>query len=251
MSKKPQAPQQNAPFPLQGEGLFGEEFWKAVDAAIEAGLEQKKSVELPPELLEQVVARPVNPMEVEHLQQIHAYLVLTNGENPVYEPPAGKPYIIRSNSGWLIHDYGPQNYIVASAGLFAYGYHPDVMKTKALNDDEGETGSSGRRARKVDYGRTGTIVQQIVDTSKDMIGLVQNRWPSAKMVDGYAGMQRMAWVVATLNDYPIVDFEPTIEDRVVLEWATRNGVDKMRVKDLMAEQRKTKGRRAPGQHPTP
>ena len=242
MAKKAKFPKPAAPLPLQGKELFGEEFWQAVDAAIETGISQKREVALPPELLKEVVARPIGQDELEHLQQVHAYLAITNSAEPVFEP-VGEPTLVRASSGWLIYDYG--NFMIASAGLFAYGYHPDALKQKAINDDD-EGGKRGRDAR--DYSRTGTIVQQIVDTSKDMLGLVQQRWPAAKMVAGYPGMQRMAWVVATLNNYPIVDFEPTIEDRVVLEWARRNGVDKLRVKDIVAEH---KARRAPGQQPQP
>lgn len=250
MSDEPKKPLPDAPLlPLQGEDLFGPKFWVAVEETIAAGQAERKTVELPLELLEEVITRPISQAEIEHLQQIHAYLVITDGSKPVYEP-SGPATLVRASSGWLIHDHG--NYLTASAGLYAFGYHPDVLKQKAINDpdeEDEEGGGSGRRAEAIDYSKTGTIVQQIADTARDMIGLVEHRWSSVKILEGFPAMQRMAWVVANLNEYPVVDFEPDMADRVVLEWARRNGADKLRLKDLLAERKGSRLPTRPGRNP--
>lgn len=248
MSDTPQKPHSDAPLlPAQSDDLFGPKFWEAVEETIATGQAQRKSIELPLELLEEVIARPISQAEIDHLQQIHAYLIITDGSKPVYEP-TGPATLVRASSGWLIHDHG--NYLSASAGLYAYGFHPDVLKQKAINDpDEEDEGGSRRREVKIDYSQTGTIVQQIADTARDMVGLIQNRWPCVKILEGFPAMQRMAWVVAQLNEYSVVDFDPSIADRVVLEWARRNGADKLRLRDLLAERRGSRVPGRPGRNP--
>ncbi len=226
---------------LQGDNLFGNSFWEAVDQAIKEGLDYQSYLAELPELLKEVITRPLSGDDVEYLQKIHAYLAITNPERPMFEPE-GEAAIWRSTSGWLIYDYG--NYIVTSSGIFAYGYHPDSLKQKAINDLPDD--DKGGRRRKIDYNQTGTITQQIVDTSRDVLTLAQQRWPSAQMVEGYPNMRRMAWVIATLNDFTIEGFNPSVEDRVVLEWARRNGADRLISKDTKHLRDRRPKQRRPG-----
>ena len=215
--------------------LFGKAFWEAVDIQIEESLkrehENKISLELkfPPQTIEQIITRPISRQEVDYQLRCYAYLELCNADQ-LSDLPSGKPNaLIRSVSGWLIHDYG--NFLCSSPGKLRYGYHPEANDGLAINDGVYKPDDEENLDISIPK-KTGTIVQQFVDTAKDMVALAKDRWPAAHIVSGWYAMQRAAWIIGLLNEYLIQGFDATPEDNVVLYWANKYGNKRLSITDI-------------------
>ena len=61
--------------------------------------------------------------------------------------------------------------------------------------------------------------QQIIETAKELMEMAKGRWDSAKILEGFYGMKRAAWVAASLKGVKLDGFEPTEDDQVVYNWA--------------------------------
>lgn len=125
----------------------------------------KRSEGLPvPELN---LERDITPQELENLKLHYAFVQIMNPQDVTDH---GTIRFIRSNSGWLILDYG--NAMTASPGgsLFDHGTYE--------KDEKGEL-------KRICSGK-GTITKQIIDTAADMVKLAKEdcKWPLLHLVDG-------------------------------------------------------------------
>ncbi len=217
---------------VSGKQKYDEAFWEAAAKIMARSAEKKQKYDVPQEILQALVDRPISTAEVDHLLEQYAYLEICNADARHFDTDK-EPTLIRSESGWLIHDYG--DLLVASSGLMSYGHHPEMKRYPAINDEwskpDPEEGDGGAGEEPLIPEGNGTIVQQFTDTAKDMVALAQERWTKGRIRSGYTSMQRMAWIIGLLNRYPLDGFEPNNEDKVVLVWAKRNGMDRLMIQD--------------------
>ena len=189
------------------QGKTPEEFWRAIEAG--------EGIDLTEALAKQVASRPISPIEMDYLLKKYAYLEICDREDPRYEG-GGSPKFVRSRSGWLIHDHG--NFCCISPGRFLYGYHPSGKDGLAINDREDDDGGEGGGGDPFLWGE-GNPTRMIVESARDMVYYAMSKWSGIQMVAGHQMMQRMAWIVAQLHDYPLEGYEPSIEDEVIYDWA--------------------------------
>jgi hypothetical protein len=148
-------------------------------------------------LNEQALTRSVTSVELAYVLRNHAFLEISDAS--LYEVKAIDPEkltFVKSKSGWLIHDHG--SLLRASPGRLLYRHH------NAFNENE-QDGSGGGVG-------IGTIVQQYVDTARDMLTIAQNRWLGAKVLSGYRPMQFAAYLIAQASHYILEGVELTEEE---------------------------------------
>ena len=145
--------------------------------------------------------RPVTPQEFYALLSLYPYLeVCSKG---AFMPPLGtEPTIITTKNGWKIYDYGD---------VMATGCHELIARLWVEEDSEDGGGEGG--------GDYGTIVKQSAEVVKYMFMLAKQKgWPSSEIISGHYPLQRLYWAFAMLSNYKIDNFNPGLEDYVVLRW---------------------------------
>ncbi|MDF2868352.1 MAG: hypothetical protein K0S11_1822 [Gammaproteobacteria bacterium] len=160
------------------------------------------------------LTRPVTSIELAHVLRHYAYLEI--GDASIYELKSVDPEGVKftkSKSGWLIHDHG--SVLRASPGRMLYRSHNAFA---GESDDESGGG--------VGYG---TIVQQYVDTTRDMLTIAQARWPGARVLSGYRPMQFAAYLIAQASHYILEGIELTDEETRTYQYV------KQRVQAILSE----------------
>lgn len=177
----------------QSSAFFDQSFWDELKK-----LETGDEWSLIADLGKQAITRNVTSAELEYILRNYAYLEISDAAN--YDPKLVDPQQVtfsKSRSGWLIHDHG--TVLRASPGILTYRYHNLFNETKdPMADDD-----------KIGYG---TIVQQYVDTTRDMLKIAQSRWPGAKVLSGYRPMQFAAYLIAQAAGYLLEGVELTNEE---------------------------------------
>ncbi len=162
-------------------------------------------------VIKTALTRPVTSVELAHVLRNYAYLEISDAS--VYELKSidlAQLKFIKSKSGWLIHDHG--SVLRASPGKMLYHSH------NAFEDD----GAGGG----VGYG---TIVQQYVDTARDMLTIAQSRWLGAKILSGYRPMQFAAYLIAQASHYILEGIELSNEEARTYQYV------KQRVQAILRE----------------
>jgi|GEM_PF-2411572 len=173
--------------------FFEQSFWDELKR-----LEEGDEWSVIASLGKQALTRPVASIELEHLLRNYAYLEICDAS--LYEFKSINPeklVLTQAKSGWLIHDHG--SILRASPGRMLY-------RTSQADDDEDDDqgGDSG--------GGVGTVVQQYVDTTRDMLSIAQTRWHGAKVLSGYRPMQFAAYLIAQASNYILEGVELTQEE---------------------------------------
>jgi hypothetical protein len=141
-------------------------------------------------IAKQAMTRPITSAELEYILRNYAYLEI--GDANLSEYPPIKPdalRLVKSASGWTIHDHG--SVLRAAPGKMFYRSNDP--------DKDGEGGGNG------------TVVQQFVDTARDMLTIAQNRWLGARILGGYRPMQFAAYLIAQASNYILEGIE-LVED---------------------------------------
>jgi hypothetical protein len=121
-----------------------------------------------------------------------------------------EPKLVRSESGWLMYDYG--FCIASSQGEMLYGH--------AL---EGEEDEGGEEVGVLNPGK-GTVVKQAFDTASDMVALGKsNDWEGVYILEGTDLMGWAAWVVSEELGLKTKGFEPTTEEKKRRDRLKRGG----------------------------
>lgn len=164
-------------------------------------------------VIKTALTRPVTSVEIAHVLRNYAYLEMSDAS--VYELKSidlAQLKFITSKSGWLIHDHG--SVLRASPGKMLYHSH------NAFEDD-GAGGGAG-----AGYG---TIVQQYVDTARDMLTIAQSRWLGARILSGYRPMQFAAYLIAQASHYILEGIELSDEETRTYQYV------KQRVQAILRE----------------
>ncbi len=174
--------------------------------------------------LQNIWDRNMTPQEFYYLLSRYPYLEICDQEKP-YQEPGSRPKFIKSQSGWIIHDFG--NVIRTSGCDLPYKELQRLYKTLITDykeeDDQGEGGQGEGGPQ-----RSGTITGQMVTTAYELILLAQERWGKGQIVSGFYGMQRAAWVAAHRAGFELSGFNPTVEDNVVYNWVAKHSPDTAR-----------------------
>lgn len=163
---------------------------------------------------QEIWERDVTHEEFYYLLGRYPYLELCNMDDP--EATDTPVRLHKAQSGWLIHCY---DNILCSASmelpiteirrLYKSLLGETVSATQLAKDEE--TGEGGR----------GTLQAQIIKTAYEMVQIAYDQWQNVKIVGGFYGMKRAAWVAAKRFGKVLEGFNPTAEDKVVLYWASK------------------------------
>jgi hypothetical protein len=144
--------------------------------------------------LEFGLKRAITPQEVDNLLSCYAFVHIVNPKGV----GSGQIHFIRSNSGWLILNYG--NAMAASPGETLYDHGNYI------------TDENGNLVR-VCSG-TGTRVSKIINTAADMVRIVkeEEHWPEIYILNGHPLMRWGIWKAAKDLQIPVIGYEPSKED---------------------------------------
>ena len=149
--------------------------------------------------------RDITPQEFYALLCRYPYLEVRKTETAM-PAPGVPPTIITAKNGWKIYDYG--DFMVS-------GCYELIAQLWVLNDSENGGGDEGGEGG----GGYGTIVQQTADVVQQMLALaLQKGWPTSEIVSGHYPLQRLYWILASLSNHEVSNFERTLEDFVVWRW---------------------------------
>ncbi len=168
----------------QASSYFDQSFWDELQKLDEADEWSHIST-----LTKQALTRPISSAELEYMLRNYAYLEIGDAsviEQALIDRDAVR--FLKSSSGWTIHDHG--SLLRASPGRMFYRSHLE---------DSGELGH-------------GTVVQQFVDTARDMLTVAQARWLGARILGGYRPMQFAAYLIAQASHYVIEGIELAQEE---------------------------------------
>ena len=144
-----------------------------------------------------VFARELTQVEFEYLVSRYRFVDLAKDRRAaIREPDRQQLQRYRAPTGWWVCDYGDR--IMTSPGRLVYGNYSAQSK-----DDDDEGGG--------DVG-VGSLTQQSLETLQSLFMLINARWDSVFVVDGYYALQRIAWMLALDNGMPVSGFEPTGDD---------------------------------------
>jgi len=168
----------------------------------------------------EALTRPITEDEIYWVLSRWPYLELCDSREPEDVKPAKAVRVTETAVGWKVHDYG--NILRTSQNeMLSIKQFEILSGTPGIDEEDEEGGGLGELTR------DGTIVQQMVDVAAELIALAKERgWPAVRIMRGFYGMQRAAWVAAQMQEYKLEGFEPGPEDRVVYSWAKRLSSDR-------------------------
>ncbi len=163
--------------------------------------------------IQKAVDRPVTEQDIAYLLHHYPYLQILNDRADFAEQI--EPQFVRSDSGWLIHDYVEA--LSSSPGEFLFS-HADSFAAFAKDEDD-DGGSGG-----VNPGK-GTIINQAYITATQMVQIALERgWMVLRIVAGHPVMRWAAWMVADKAGVTVVGYEPSKKDYAKRERVHREGI---------------------------
>lgn len=139
--------------------------------------------------------RPIKQDELYYLLSLYPYIVVCNADN-AFLGPGEKPTRFRTKNGWIAVEY-------ADAIVMGTNYW-----------------EAERYASEHDLKGLGTLSKQALDAIIELIEHIKRkkRWARLEIITGHHPLQRLAWIVSSELEFPVIGFNPQPEDEVVRRW---------------------------------
>jgi hypothetical protein len=139
--------------------------------------------------------RPVKQEELYYLLSLYPFIVLCNADNAFLSPDE-QPTRFRTKNGWIVVEYADA--IVMGTNYWEAERYASEHNLKGL----------------------GTLSKQALDAMIELVEHIKKkkRWARLEVITGHYPLQRLAWIISTELEFPVIGFSPQPEDEVVRRW---------------------------------